>query len=100
MNFRLNFADLGYRGMGCRRWAMPQRTFGDGYLAGWRWVRGSDEAPAIPDYSPLEGEAPFRAGVTRGVRDGCASPQKPVTKCDQIKNWLGRALQEGHVPVR
>jgi hypothetical protein len=77
---------------------MPQRTFGDGYLAGWRWIRGSDEVPAIPAYSPSEGEAPFRAGVMRGVRDGCASPQKSVTNCEQMKNWLGRALQEGHVP--
>ncbi len=22
---------------------MPQRTFEDGYLVGWRWVRGDDQ---------------------------------------------------------
>jgi len=46
---------------------MPQRTFGDGYLAGWRWVRGDDQVPTVPAYSESEGsvsegEAPGRCG--------------------------------------
>jgi hypothetical protein len=75
---------------------MPQRTFGDGYLAGWRWVRGDDPVPTVPAYSVSEGEAPFQAGVINGIRDGCASRQEPVTKSEQIENWVDRALHRAH----
>jgi hypothetical protein len=78
---------------------MPQRTFGDGYLAGWRWVRGDDPVPTVPAYSVSEGEAPFQAGVVNTIRDGCASRQEPVTKSEQIENWVDRALHRGQ-PVR
>jgi hypothetical protein len=72
---------------------MPQRAFHDGYLAGWQWIRGDDDAPAIPVYCASEDETPYRAGILKGIRDACASPQKSVTNCEQMKNWLGRALQ-------
>ena len=58
---------------------MPQRSFGDGYLAGWRWVRGDDQVPTVPTCSVSEGEAPFRAGVMDGLRDGCTR-LKPVAR--------------------
>ncbi len=36
---------------------MPQRTFGDGYLAGWRWVRGDHQVrPCRPTPNP---KAPY-----------------------------------------
>jgi hypothetical protein len=77
---------------------MPQRTFGDGYLAGWRWVRGDDQVPTVPAYttsegSISEGEAPFLAGVINGLRDGCVSRQR--ANSEQIENWFDRALQRG-----
>jgi hypothetical protein len=75
---------------------MPQGVFRDGYMAGWQWIRGHDEVPAIPVYSVSEDETPYRAGVLKGVRDACASPRKPVTKSEQIENWLDRALHRGH----
>jgi hypothetical protein len=84
---------------------MPQRTFGDGYLAGWRWVRGDDQDLTVPAYSVSEGfvsegEAPYLAGVMNGLRDGCLSRQKPVaTNSEQIENWLDRALHRGRIPV-
>ena len=76
---------------------MPQRAFGDGYLAGWRWMRGDDQVPTVPAYSATEGEAPYWAGVMNGVRDGCAFRQKPITQSEQIKAWVDRAL--GRVAV-
>ena len=80
---------------------MPQRTLGDGYLAGWRWVRGDDQVPTVPAYSESEGsvsegEAPYRAGVVNGLRDGCVSRQKPAaTNSEQIEDWFDRALHRG-----
>jgi hypothetical protein len=80
---------------------MPQRTLGDGYLAGWRWVRGDDQVPTVPAYSESEGsvsegEAPYRAGVVNGLRDGCVSREKPVaTNSEQIDDWFDRALHRG-----
>ena len=84
---------------------MPQRTFGDGYLGGWRWVRGDDQVPTAPAYSvseglASEGEAPYLAGVVNGLRDGCLSRQRAVvTNSDQIENWIDRALERGRIPV-
>jgi hypothetical protein len=77
---------------------MPQRAFSDGYIAGWQWIRGNDEAPTIPVYSASKGETPFRTGVMKGLRDACASPRKLVTNSEQIEDWLGRALQRGPIP--
>jgi hypothetical protein len=76
---------------------VPQRTFGDGYLAGWRWVRGDDQVPTMPAYSisegsVSEGEAPYLAGVVNGLRDGCVSRQE---NSKQIENWFDRALHRG-----
>jgi hypothetical protein len=81
---------------------MPQRrTFGDGYLAGWRWVRGDDQVPTVPADSVSEGEAPFRAGVRDGLRDGCTSPQMRIaTNSEHIENWFDRAVHRGRIPVR
>jgi hypothetical protein len=77
---------------------MPQRTFVEGYLAGWRWVRGNDQVPTVPVYSVSEGEAPFRAGVINGLRDGCTSRPKPVAT--NSEHWFDRGLHRGRIPVR
>jgi hypothetical protein len=80
---------------------MTQRTFGDGYLAGWRWVRGDDQVPTVPTCSVSEGEAPYLAGVVNGLRDGCISRQKPVAaNSEQIEVWFDRALHPRRISVR
>jgi hypothetical protein len=79
---------------------MPQRTFNDGYLAGWRWITGDDPVPTVPAYFVSEGEAPFRAGVRNGLRDGCASRQKPAAaNSEHIENWFDRALHRRRIQV-
>jgi hypothetical protein len=79
---------------------MPQRSFGDGYLAGWRWVKGDDQVPNVPACSVSEGEAPYLAGVVNGLRDGCVSRQEPVaTNSEQIEYWFDRALHRRRIPV-
>ena len=84
---------------------MTQRTFGDGYLAGWRWVRGDDQVPTVPAYcvsegSASEGEAPYLAGVVNGLRDGCISRHKPVaTNSERIEVWFDRAVHRRRIPV-
>src|ERR1700751_2559568 len=101
MHFRLNLVDLAYRAWGCRRSTMPERTFREGCLAGWRWVRGDDQVPIVPACSVSKGEAPFRAAVMDGLRDGCTSRQTPVaTNSEQIENWYGRALHPRRISVR
>ena len=71
---------------------MPQRTFGDGYLAGWRWVRGDDQVPIVPACSVSEGEVPFRAGVMDGLRDGCTSHQTPVARHQNLPHAMRVAV--------
>jgi hypothetical protein len=50
---------------------MPQNAFKNGYLAGWRSIRGSEEPPEVPAYQPGAGN-PYREGVAQGVRDAGA----------------------------
>jgi hypothetical protein len=69
---------------------MPQRTFGDGYLAGWRWVRGDNQVPTVPACCVSEGEAPYLEGVVNGLRDGCTSRQMPVAT--NSEHWFDRGL--------
>jgi hypothetical protein len=54
-------------------------------------VDAGDADPTVPAHSESEGEVPFRAGVRDGLRDGCASRQKPTTtNAEHIENWFGR----------
>jgi hypothetical protein len=73
---------------------MPERAFEDGYLVGWRWIRGNDDVPTIPACSVPLGEAAYREGVIRGVRDACNSPQELATKSEEIKSILDRAQNQ------
>ena len=74
--------------------AMPERSFEDGYLVGWRWMRGNDDVPTIPACSVPLGEAAYREGVIRGVRDACHSPQELATRSEEIKSILDRAQNQ------
>jgi ribosome modulation factor len=71
---------------------MSERAFKDGYAAGWKWIRGNDEVPAIPACSIPPGETAYQAGVMCGVRDACELPGTPVTKSDGVDSILDRAL--------
>jgi hypothetical protein len=73
---------------------MPERAFRDGYLVGWRWIRGDDDVPTIPACSTPPGETAYRAGVIRGVRDACNSPQELATKSEEIESILDRARNQ------
>jgi len=75
---------------------MPQRTFGDGYLVGWRWVRGDDQVPTVPACTVSEGEAAYLVGVINGFRDACTSRQRPVAT--KSEHWFDRGLHR--IPVR
>ncbi len=82
---------------------MPQRTFEDGYLVGWRWVRGDDQVPTVPacyisEGSVSEGEAAYLVGVINGLRDGCVSRQEPVAT--NSEHWFDRGLHREPIPIR
>jgi hypothetical protein len=71
---------------------MPERDFKDGYIAGWRWIRGNDEVPTIPASSIPPGETAYRAGVMCGARDACDLPEASAMKSEDIDSILDRAL--------
>jgi hypothetical protein len=50
---------------------MPE-AFKEGYLAGWRLVRGAGENPDVPALSASIGRAAYLAGLARGLRDAKA----------------------------
>ncbi len=50
---------------------MPE-AFKEGYLAGWRLVRGAAETPDVPELSADIGRAAYLAGLARGLRDAKA----------------------------
>ena len=66
---------------------MLQRTFGDGYLAGWQWVRGEDQVPTVPTYSVPEGEAQYWAGVMNSI--GTVAPSARSQPRSPNKSKLG-----------
>jgi hypothetical protein len=72
---------------------MLERAFKDGYVAGWKWIRGNDEAPAIPGCTTANAEEAYREGVICGIQDACALPQASTTTPDAFDNFLDRALQ-------
>jgi hypothetical protein len=52
---------------------MPHFAFRNGYFAGWCSIKGSEPIPNMPPCIIPPGEAPFRAGLSQGVRDALAS---------------------------
>jgi hypothetical protein len=47
---------------------MPE-AFKEGYLAGWRLVRGAGETPDVPASTVSIGRAAYLVGLARGLRD-------------------------------
>jgi hypothetical protein len=70
---------------------MPEYAFKDGYLAGWKWIRGNDEMPTIPACSVPDEATAYRAGIMRGVRDACVSPERAKTESVDTESILNRA---------
>jgi hypothetical protein len=53
---------------------MDQEAYGDGYIAGWRSVRGPDSHPVVIPGCPAPIEtAMYTIGFSAGVRDALAS---------------------------
>ena len=71
---------------------MQERAFKDGYIAGWKWIRGNDDVPTIPACSIPAGETAYWAGVMLGVRDACDSPEGAAENSEDIDSILDRAL--------
>jgi hypothetical protein len=51
---------------------MDDDPFSQGYLDGWRSVRGEKEQPAIPRVPAGTGKSMYLIGFHRGVRDAKA----------------------------
>jgi hypothetical protein len=75
----------------------------EGYLAGWRSIRGAASPPPIPSFTaPLPGETPFRAGFILGVRAGWR-PGSPSGASNNIDDWIDHALRRAlrpHTPSK
>jgi hypothetical protein len=50
--------------------------------------------PTIPACPIPDGETAYRAGIMRGVRDACDSPEGSATKLEDIESILDRALSQ------
>jgi hypothetical protein len=73
---------------------MAERAFKDGYIAGWRWIRGNNDVPTVPASSIPAGETAYRTGIVFGIRDACDLSDKSDTKSEDINSILGRALNQ------
>jgi hypothetical protein len=69
------------------------QEFEDGYIAGWKWIRGNDDLPTIPASSVPAGETAYRAGVIRRVLDACSSPEG-TARPEDVDSILDRALDK------
>ena len=69
---------------------MPQKAFKNGYVMGWRSVRGSAQFPEFPVYSVAAGQSPYQAGVVHGIKDAATSGTE-TTIDDLIDRALRRA---------
>jgi hypothetical protein len=65
-----------------------REAFKEGYLAGWRSIRGAASPPPISCFTaPLPGETPFRVGFILGVRDGWRGGS-PSGASSNIDDWI------------
>jgi hypothetical protein len=55
-------------------------AFGDGYIAGWRSVRGADENPDVPPCLALSVMSMYLVGFSRGVRDARVVLLRPAQR--------------------
>ena len=74
---------------------MQQRAFEDGYIDGWKWIKGNDQNPAIPPYRSSNGATPYRAGISAGVHDACASrtAQSLISNSDPARDLIDRFFE-------
>jgi hypothetical protein len=74
---------------------MPDKAFRQGYVAGWRSVRGTDGISAMPSRPNGVVDSAFRCGVTQGVADalrtGSAVTAASAAGAD-LDAWFDRAL--------
>jgi hypothetical protein len=73
--------------------AIPHTEFRNGYLAGWRSIKGREQPTAFPMYHVPDGETPYRAGVALGVRDAFASIAEKAGAEHSIDDWIDEALR-------
>jgi hypothetical protein len=66
---------------------MPHKAFKDGYVSGWRSIRGGAQIPNFPAFSVAVGQTPYQAGVIQGIKD--AATHTATT----IDDLFDRALQ-------
>jgi hypothetical protein len=52
---------------------MGHNSFGEGYIDGWRSVRGDNQQPVIPPPPTATGKSMYLVGFHRGVRDARAA---------------------------
>jgi hypothetical protein len=74
---------------------MPDKAFKEGYVAGWRSVRGADGIAAMPSRPNGAVNSAFRCGVTQGVADAlrCGSAGSAASDVGaDLDAWFDRAL--------
>ncbi len=71
---------------------MPDNLFKQGYIAGWRSIRGIDDIAAIPPRPDGVGETAFRYGVTQGVADAIRTGCTVRGGSADFDAWFDRAL--------
>jgi hypothetical protein len=72
---------------------MPHTEFRNGYVAGWRSIKGREPPTASPMFHVPAGETPYRAGVALGVRAAIASIAEKVSAEPSIDDWFDDALR-------
>jgi hypothetical protein len=60
---------------------------------GWQSIRADEQPPDFPVFQVQEGETPYRAGITLGVRDAVASVAKKTGSDRWIDDWFDNALR-------
>jgi hypothetical protein len=72
---------------------MPHTEFRNGYIAGWKSIKGREQPNVFPMTRVPEGETPYRAGVAAGVREAVASLAEKAGTEPSIDDWFDDALR-------
>ena len=59
---------------------MDHEAFRQGYIAGWRSVKGADANPDVPEGPALDGASMYLVGFARAVRDAKAVALRPMAR--------------------
>jgi hypothetical protein len=70
-------------------------SFREGYIAGWRSVRGVAENPDVPASPVLTGMSMYLIGFSRGICDGERSPGRACSHLETPEAVLGRCKATG-----